>query len=67
MKKYINLKITDLILIAFEMLLCGVLISQIIFNDFPFIAGSLLIFLIFLSLALIIGLSYRDRKKPPHK
>lgn len=63
MKKYFKLKITDFILIAFELILCGTLISQVIFNDFPLIPGSLLILLILLSVILIIYLSYRDSQK----
>lgn len=63
MKKYFRLKITDFILTAFELILCGILISQVIFNDFPLIPGLLLFLLILFSVILIIYLSYRDSKK----
>ncbi len=60
MKRFFKLKITDFILTAFELILCGILISQVLFNDFPLIPGLLLILLILLSVILIIYLSYRD-------
>lgn len=63
MKKYIKIKIIDFILIAFELILFGILISQVIFNDFPLIPGLLLILLILFSVILIIYLSYRDNQK----
>jgi uncharacterized membrane protein YcaP (DUF421 family) len=63
MKKIIKLKIIDFILIAFELILCGILISQVIFNDFPLIPCLLLILLILFSGILINYLSYRDSQK----
>jgi hypothetical protein len=60
MKKYIKLKITDFILIAFELILCGILINLVLFNDFPMVSGFLLILFILISVILIIYLSYRE-------
>lgn len=63
MKKCFRLKITDFILTAFELILCGILISQVLFNNFPLVPGFLLILLIVFSIILIIYISYRDSKK----
>lgn len=63
MKKHIKLKITDFILTAFELILCGILISQVVFDDFPLIPALLLIILILISIVFIIYLSHRDNKK----
>ena len=60
MKKYIKLKISDFILIVFELILCGILINLVLFNDFPMVSGFLLILFILISVILIIYLSYRE-------
>lgn len=60
MKNYIKLKITDFVLIAFELILCGILINLVLFNDFPMVSGLLLILFILISVILIIYLSYRE-------
>lgn len=62
MKPFIKLKISEFILIALEFIICGIFISQIVFNNFPMISGFLLIILILVSITLIIYLSYRDRQ-----
>lgn len=60
MKNYIKLKITDFVLIVFELILCGILINLVLFNDFPMVSGLLLILFILISVILIIYLSYRE-------
>lgn len=63
MKKYFKLKITDFILIVVELILCGILIDQIWFNNFPVFSGLLLIFFIVGSVGLIIYLASRDNNQ----